>query len=166
MTLAENIVRIRKMRGMTQEALADKIDVSRNTLIRWETGETKPSADRLRELCLALDVTADELLDIVNMSPSREGETDNVMGEGRSMQGDLSSIKEPSKKERRLWKGPHFFAGIIIGMYILIYLWGRLTNSPGLAKGIGVLWTVLLILGALLYCTYSLVKFLRKDLKK
>lgn len=36
----DNLMMLRKMRGMTQEELAEKIDVSRQTLSKYETGES------------------------------------------------------------------------------------------------------------------------------
>ena len=38
----DNLMMLRKMRGMTQEELAEKIDVSRQTLSKYETGESLP----------------------------------------------------------------------------------------------------------------------------
>ena len=41
----DNLMMLRKTRGMTQEELAEKIDVSRQTLSKYETGESLPVAN-------------------------------------------------------------------------------------------------------------------------
>ena len=44
----DNLMMLRKMRGMTQEELAEKIDVSRQTLSKFETGESLPDVEKSR----------------------------------------------------------------------------------------------------------------------
>ena len=44
----DNLMMLRKMRGMTQEELAEKIDVSRQTLSKYETGESLPDVEKSR----------------------------------------------------------------------------------------------------------------------
>ena len=46
----DNLMMLRKMRGMTQEELAEKIDVSRQTLSKYETGESLPDVEKSRLL--------------------------------------------------------------------------------------------------------------------
>lgn len=61
--LGEKIWRLREERGLSQEALAEKLDVSRQTVSNWENDKATPDAYKLRQLCEALDVSADELLE-------------------------------------------------------------------------------------------------------
>ena len=56
----DNLMMLRKMRGMTQEELAEKIDVSRQTLSKYETGESLPDVEKSRLIAEVLDVTLDE----------------------------------------------------------------------------------------------------------
>ena len=58
----DNLMMLRKMRGMTQEELAEKIDVSRQTLSKYETGESLPDVEKSRLIAEVLDVTLDELV--------------------------------------------------------------------------------------------------------
>ena len=44
----DNLMMLRKTRGMTQEELAEKIDVSRQTLSKYETGESLPDVEKSR----------------------------------------------------------------------------------------------------------------------
>ena len=52
----------RKMRGMTQEKLAELVDIHVNTLLRWEYGTREPKASEIQKLAKALGVTEAELL--------------------------------------------------------------------------------------------------------
>lgn len=56
------IMRRRKESGMTQQQLADKLDVSFQAISKWETGTTYPNVEILYDLAIALNVTVDEIL--------------------------------------------------------------------------------------------------------
>ena len=57
----ENLIRLRKMQGLTQEALAEKVGVTRQAIAKWEAGETIPDLERSRLLADALGVSLDDL---------------------------------------------------------------------------------------------------------
>ena len=56
------IKELRKKHGLTQESLAMSLGVDRSTIACWETGRSKPKADGLLKLSVALNCTVDELL--------------------------------------------------------------------------------------------------------
>ena len=60
--LNENIKTIRKSKGLSQEELAIKINVVRQTVSKWEKGLSVPDSDMLICLADALDTTVSELL--------------------------------------------------------------------------------------------------------
>lgn len=62
MKLSEKIVLLRKQNGLSQEALAEKLGVSRQAVSRWETGTALPDASNLLQLSDLFGVTADSLL--------------------------------------------------------------------------------------------------------
>lgn len=63
MKLGEKIFEFRKKKGLSQEKLAEKIDVTRQTISNWELGETQPNPEQLKLLSKELNVSVDELLD-------------------------------------------------------------------------------------------------------
>lgn len=63
MNLGENILKLRKNSGLSQEVLAEKIGVTRQTISNWELGETSPNPEQLKLLSKTLNVSVDELLD-------------------------------------------------------------------------------------------------------
>lgn len=59
----DKLAEIRSRRGLTQEQLAERIDVAQATVQRWEAGKREPGFEQLHALANALGVTAGELLD-------------------------------------------------------------------------------------------------------
>ena len=53
---------MRERCGMTQEALADKLDIERTTVSKWEIGAALPRADKLIQLSKIFNCSVDELL--------------------------------------------------------------------------------------------------------
>jgi DNA-binding XRE family transcriptional regulator len=63
MSFGTNLQYLRRMRdSMTQEALAEKLDVSRQTISKWESDEAYPAMEKLFELCDFFSCTMDQLL--------------------------------------------------------------------------------------------------------
>ena len=62
MTLGEKITEARKKKGMSQIDLADAMSVSRQSVSKWETGESNPEISKLSQLAEVLDVSLDWLL--------------------------------------------------------------------------------------------------------
>lgn len=63
MELSKNIYNLRKKNGFSQEYLAEKLNVSRQTISNWELGETSPNPEQLLLLSKTLEVSTDNLLD-------------------------------------------------------------------------------------------------------
>ncbi|MBR5112963.1 MAG: helix-turn-helix domain-containing protein [Clostridia bacterium] len=59
---AENLLSLRKRNSMTQEALAEKLGVSRQAVAKWESGETVPDLEKSRLIAEIFGVTLDELV--------------------------------------------------------------------------------------------------------
>ena len=60
-TFPENLQRLRKAAGLSQEQLAERIGVSRQAISKWETGETAPEMGKLLQLCQVLSCGLDTL---------------------------------------------------------------------------------------------------------
>ena len=58
----ERVAAARKAAGLTQEALGEKLGVSRQAVSKWESGQAVPDLDTVAKLCLALGFSADYLL--------------------------------------------------------------------------------------------------------
>lgn len=62
MNLKETIYNKRKELGLSQEQLADKLGVARQTVSKWETGETLPDLESLKKLAEILNFSIDRAL--------------------------------------------------------------------------------------------------------
>ncbi len=63
MDLGNKILKLRKKKGYSQEELAEKLDVTRQTISNWELGSTQPNPEQLKGLSKILNVSIDEMLD-------------------------------------------------------------------------------------------------------
>lgn len=63
MSIAKNIYNLRKKTNLSQESLAEKIGVTRQTISNWESGISTPDLKQSKELSKYLNVTIDELAD-------------------------------------------------------------------------------------------------------
>lgn len=80
--LKDTIKKLRTEQGLSQDELAERIHVVRQTVSKWERGTSVPDADSLVALARALGASAAELLG---------GEYDGGEGAERTCVGDLSS---------------------------------------------------------------------------
>ena len=71
MTFGERLKALRKKAGLTQEELAEAVDVHINSVSRWENNELTPKTLKIKALAKALNVTE---LDLLNDQPPDSGE--------------------------------------------------------------------------------------------
>lgn len=79
-----NIKYLRKRAGLSQEELAEKIDVSRQSVAKWENGESLPDIVKCRDLAMLFGTTIDNL---INYSFEDDELTDNETSEGKYVFG-------------------------------------------------------------------------------
>lgn len=60
--LQDNLISLRNMYGLSQEAIAEKIGISRQAYAKWESGATVPDIEKCKRLADSYDVTIDSLL--------------------------------------------------------------------------------------------------------
>lgn len=76
MTIGERLLKLRKERNLSQEELANVLDVSRQTISKWETDQSSPDFDKIIPLCDFFGITSDELL--TGNSNIKEAKKENV----------------------------------------------------------------------------------------
>ena len=112
--LQENIKLIRKDRGLTQEELAIRVNVVRQTVSKWEKGLSVPDAELLQKIAEVLDVSVCQLL-----GREEEPEKDrNEVAEQLSRINEQLAIK--NRRAKRIWT----IVGVILGLWILIHIIG------------------------------------------
>ena len=96
----ENLVSLRKINQMSQEGLAEKIGVSRQTLSKYETGEALPDIEKCKILADIFDVSMD---DLVNYDKAANGLGVPPKGKhifGMVKVGDKGQIVIPAKARK------------------------------------------------------------------
>ena len=80
MNFASNLQKLRKDANMSQEALAEKLDVTRQSVSKWESGATYPEMDKLIAICKIFKVDMDTLVngDVNNKKEDKEKEETNI----------------------------------------------------------------------------------------
>ncbi|MBO5352493.1 MAG: helix-turn-helix transcriptional regulator [Lachnospiraceae bacterium] len=107
MKFEEKLVRLRKARGFSQEELAEKLEVSRQAVSRWELGSTLPDIPNLVQLCELFGVTTDYLVreegisDSSNQKESGLGETEPKEPEEKKEENGLKN-KETARAAKEL----------------------------------------------------------------
>lgn len=111
--LAENLKRLRKSKGLSQEALAERLHVTRQTISKWENGLSVPDADLLIRLAEILEVTAGDLLG----GPVEPPEDQDQMA--RQLEQLNLLLAERNRRSRRIWR---VAAGILIAFAAFLLL--------------------------------------------
>ena len=77
MTFREQLIILRDKHKLSQQELADKLDVSRQTVCRWEAGKSLPSLNQLGNICKAFEIDPNALLGEENRNLSDSGEAES-----------------------------------------------------------------------------------------
>ena len=82
MEFGKKIMNLRKNKGLSQEELAEKVGVARQTISKWELGETSPDLKQSKELSKIFNVSLDELAcnDIKNILVEKTSNTEKLAG--------------------------------------------------------------------------------------
>lgn len=121
--LNENIKTIRKNKGFTQEDLANRLNVARQTVSKWEKGYSVPDADILSKMAEELDVSVSELLGAKEISPQES----DLISEQLARINEQLSIR--NRRSKRIWKT---VLVILILLFIII---------PGTITILGIFWS-------------------------
>lgn len=122
--VGKNIARVRRESGMTQEELAEKLNVTRQAISSWERERTEPDLDTVQKAAEVLGVPAEELIYGVKEKSKVQTTTvkvgESTVGLGTVLAVGISLVKWHSVK----WAILHgiFNWGYVI-YYIIKYGW-------------------------------------------
>lgn len=114
--LHENLQALRKAKGLSQEELAERIHVVRQTVSKWEKGLSVPDADLLIRLAGALDTSVSALL-----GDTIEPEEMPKMQQLSEKLAHLNEELARQKKHSRRWHLTLFFLAAIAALGILLF---------------------------------------------
>ena len=112
------IAELRKEKNITQEQLAEKLDVTSKSISRWENGRTMPDYTLLKDLCNELDININELL-----SGEKIKENDYV---NKSEENLIKLRKQIDKRKKILTIISYIFMTIIIIAFIVNIVLNRI----------------------------------------
>lgn len=79
MTFGTRLQQIRKASGLSQEQLADLLNMSRQAISKWETDQATPDIEKLSLLCNIFKISADELLGKESLSQQKSGKLEEYV---------------------------------------------------------------------------------------
>ncbi len=109
MKFNEKLVMLRKQQNLSQEQVSEKLGVARQTISKWELGETTPEMDKLIIISKLYDITLDEL-----MKEDNEGKNVNDPNNMNSQKLAGMTIK--------FLKGIGIFIFIVAILYVFIMI--------------------------------------------
>ena len=117
MTLGQNIQTARRAKGLSQEALAERIGVSRQALGKWEKDTALPGLDNLQALAAELGTGVDALLGAEQADPAAPAVTLDALR-------DLLAARDAEeKRRRRLWGCAGGAAVVILAGLLAAVAW-------------------------------------------
>ncbi len=119
----ENLKTIRKAKGYTQEELAIRIHVVRQTISKWEKGLSVPDADVLSKLADVLEVNVSELLG----SEIKKESDKNEVAEQLAKISEELAVK--NRRHKRIWKVIGVILLVVIVANMLLVVFGRVTDN-------------------------------------
>lgn len=147
MNLGQRLSDLRKSKQLSQEEAADKLNVTRQTISKWETNQSTPDFDKIIPLCELYEITADELL----------------IGKKKEKQEGINVISDEDLTVKKRARG----IGISVLLYFISVVWimfsiPSLKMDPILATSI-----FLLIIGvSTSYIIYTCTVYKKRQTKK
>lgn len=126
MSFSEKIQKLRKEKGLSQERLAEMLDVSRQAVSKWESGQTYPEIDKLIKLSDLFNVTLDELVRNENISSTFNIEDKNKINDSENKEDntDKNQKDEEDEEDSEDWIATAGFCiGVAMGMITGDLMW-------------------------------------------
>lgn len=130
MTLCEKLTQARKAAGLTQADIAARLSVSRQAVSRWESGQSKPSTEKLLALGALYGVSIDQLLNAGNSEKPTVEATPDLL--------EVEPIKPliPEKRCPRAWL--KYAAAALCGALLILALLLILKKPDSSEKSVNV----------------------------
>ena len=119
----ENLKTLRKTKGLSQEEIAIRLNVVRQTISKWEKGLSVPDADMLIRIAEFFEVSVSELL-----GKRLDNETDvNIVAEQLSRINEQLAIK--NRRSHRIWKTIAVVIAAIVAVNIILVIIGAVSYN-------------------------------------
>lgn len=132
MNLGENIKKLRKEKNLSQEQLAEMLNVSRQAVSKWESGKAYPDIENLILLRDIFNVTLDDLIINDNKTKSEDTIESSKLSTNNYIECDKD--EEDDELSVNLTLGG-FMIGIAIGLITDNVMWGTAGSFIGMGIG-------------------------------
>ena len=119
MELSEKLLNLRKANDLTQEQLAEKINVSRQSVSKWESGQAMPELDKIVALCDIFHITTDALL--------KPSELDLLSVKTQMLENQQKNLENTIQKKERTKRTVLGCVSIYLIAFSILFLLNRLT---------------------------------------
>lgn len=152
MILADKIIDLRKKLGWSQEQLAEQLEVSRQSVSKWESGMSIPDIDKIVKMSVLFGVSTDYLLrdDVNDLVPVEEAPGDSDLYRSISMQEAITFMDLMKSVSGRMAAAISLFIICPIPMLILAGLAEAGKMNEALASGFG---TIVILISVILGVT-------------
>lgn len=116
MNFSEKLLTLRKAKDLTQEQLAEKLDVSRQSISKWESGQATPELEKIIALSAVFDVTTDYLL--------KSSEIDDLSVKTEMLEKQQQALLIREQKGRRIFSCAMYTAAVYL-LFISVYAIGH-----------------------------------------
>ena len=101
-TIADRLIELRKENGYSQDELAEKLNISRQAISKWERAESLPDTENLIALSRLYNVTLDELVNASKAKPEKTDAQEPVYNAQSSAQTTVNNSNPTVKNNSRL----------------------------------------------------------------
>lgn len=113
MEFNNRLYQLRKQKGLSQEELANRLNVSRQTVSKWEIGDSTPDMEKLIAISNLFEISLDELV------MGKEPDTENTV-DSKSVIGNVLNEKVLTSDNKMKAKRSLKIAGIFLAVILLI----------------------------------------------
>ena len=114
MKFEEKLMKLRKEKVLSQEELAEKLNVTRQTISKWELGQSKPDMDKLKEMSVLFEVPIE-----------------NLINDTMDVEKNIAETKKPRKAVLYIFVG--LMVALVVALFVVIF--GGKNDEPKQEEG-------------------------------
>lgn len=123
MDFRERLIVLREEKGLSQQQFADRLGVSRQTVFRWESGKSVPSAAQIKNICSEFGLDANEFLSGEKAEEGDAGCDEAALNGCKSAEESADEADETKhEKRRKSGRKPVIVATAVIAAIVLVAL--------------------------------------------
>ena len=134
--LNENLKRLRQEKGLSQEELAIRLHVVRQTVSKWEKGLSVPDSEMLIRIAEALETTVSALLD---ETPQEVREQDTLQTIAAKLELLNEQFAHRNENRRKMWRAVFVILGILALVALVLEIVAFATASIATDASIGII---------------------------